>query len=263
MMPNILFASELNIAFASINPPRKITADIKEQNVDGLVKKQYTNIKVKNFNINSKHKDSIIDALDEISEFLYDALTNAGPALSTKEKQKANFPDLIYKGSALIPENIEALYAFHRDRKEYGVRFLTKLAQEQRVNVIIYEKIANDRKWKRFGSRIYKEDNIEKAGRGKLKPAIAVFNNFSQAQTYSYPTIQAKHIVEEQYETIQAIIENKAIDALKKAFNIGVGTVSQRPSNSDTNTEDSQGNEKKVEKQESTQNFSKDQTGGF
>lgn len=249
---NVAFANDLNIAFAAINSPKDIKSDVTEgASKDNLVKTRYKNIKVKDFNIGATNSEDIIESLDEISELLYDSLTNAGPALSTKEKQKAKFSDLLYKDDSLVPENIKALHAFHKDRKKYGIKFLTQLSYEQDAHIIIYEKIQS-RKWRNFGTRMYNKNNLHKAGRGKIKPAIAVFNNFSKAQTYTYPTITAENIVQEEYEQIQSIIEDKAIDALKKAFNAGVATPAKKASSTSIST-----------KEEAPQDFSKSATGGF
>jgi hypothetical protein len=214
----VIYASKLSIGFASINPARSIDSTIREIN-DGIVKERHLNIKVKFLNFKGKHiknnddKEDISEVLDEFSVSLYDALHRSGPSLSTKEQQEARFSDVQYKEVALTPKNIKKVWVFHENRKKYGIKFLSSLAKKQKLDIIIFQKIAK-RKWTSFGANLN--------GDGRIKPTIAVFNNFSKAHTFSYPKILAKYFINEEYEKISSIIEEKSIDALKKAFSVGV-----------------------------------------
>jgi len=210
-----IYGNKLSIGFASINPPRDIKATPKEID-DDIVKERHLNIKVKLLkfkSIPSSEAREISESLDEFSQSLYNALNRAGPSLATKEQKEAKFNDIQYKGVALTPSNIKKLWVFHKDRSKYGIKFLSSLSKKQELDILIYQKIAKT-KWKKFGA------NLEK--KGKIKPTIAVFNNFSKAQTYTYPVITAKYIRDEEYEKMNEIIESKSIEALKKAFSVGV-----------------------------------------
>lgn len=213
-----MYGNKLSIGFASINPAREIESTTKEIE-DDIVHERHLNIKIKTFRFKGKHiksnddREYISETLDEFSESLYDSLKRSGPSLSTKEQKEAKFNDLQYKEVALTPKNIKKVWVFHEDRKKYGIKFLSSLAKNQKLDIIIFQKIAK-RKWKKFGQNLNKN--------GKIKPTIAVFNNFSKAQTFTYPKILAKYFIDEEYEKMNSIIEDKSIEALKKAFSVGV-----------------------------------------
>ena len=207
---------QLCVGFAAINPPREVDSTKSRIGGEDLIDTRYTNIKIKNldFTQNKEENSEIVESLDNLSESLYYALVQSGPVLSTKEKKQAKFKDVIYKNTALLPANKKAVWIFHKDRKEYGVQFLSKLSKEQNLDVIIYQKVPS-RKWLKLGRGL-----LEKTSR--IKPTIAIFNSFSQAQAYTYPSITAKNFVDEEYKIINEKIETKSIEALKRAFTVGV-----------------------------------------
>ncbi len=213
-----MYGSKLSVGFASINPARDVKSTLREID-DDIIKERHLNIKIKSLSFRGEHiknsddKEDISEILDEFSESLYESLKSSGPSLSTKEQKEARFNDLQYKEVALTPRNIKKVWVFHEDRKKYGIKFLSSLAKNQKLDIIIFQKIAK-RKWKKFGEKLNKN--------GKIKPTIAVFNNFSKAQTFTYPKILAKYFANEEYEKMNRIIEDKSIEALKKAFSVGV-----------------------------------------
>lgn len=221
-MAFIYASNQLSVGFAAINPPREVVFKKSKIDTGGLSEARYTGIKIKKLKfVNNKRKNSeILDILDDFSISLYDALVQSGPVLSTKEKKEAKFLDLTYKNASLRPDNIKEVWIFHKDRKEYGVKLLSELSKKQNLDVIIYQKVS-PKKWIKLGKGLLDE-------KSRIKPTIAIFNSFSQAQAYTYPSITAKNFVNEEYEIINEKVETKSIAALKRAFTVGVAGSSNK-----------------------------------
>ena len=226
--------SRLQISYAAIMPPKEFLCGGNKckGNLEKLPSLEALPLK-----FSSIIQEEVNYILEDLADKMFDVIVDTGPNVASKMKKNVAFNDLIEHNEPLTPALHKELYYFHSKFKRDGVRYLSELlSRKENKADFLFTLKTDQRKWSRFGKGLYKRGDIEEIGAGVFKVTVVVFAAETKARTFKYAKLEARDIIEENYELITSIIEKPIKEAFQAAIQVGsirgMGVVASTPDQS-------------------------------